>query len=81
MSQKPRVIVEVRDGLVVGIVADRAIEAVVVDHDTDGVPAEALREFPAAKGHTELVTAIEDDVDVSKGFIQAALKKLGLWYK
>ena len=79
MAHAPNVIIEVRGGRVCGIVADKRVNCVVVDHDVDGIPEKDLRRFPVAKGRTEGVVAEDwEEVDVSKGFVKDATKSLGL---
>jgi len=76
---KPNVIVEVRGGLVVGVVADSPVNVYVVDHDTEGADEDELRDFPVTKGQTEKVLLGDfTPVDRSKRFVGAALKALGI---
>lgn len=78
MAHAPNVIIEVRGGRICGIVADKHVNCIVVDHDVDGVPEEDLRQFPVAKGRTEGVVAEDwEEVDVFKDFVKDATKKLG----
>jgi hypothetical protein len=79
MANKPNVIVEVKCGAVVGVCADRAVNVYVVDHDRDGVGDEDLVDFPVSKGHIEKVKLDGfAPADRSRGFVQAALKKMGV---
>jgi len=76
---KPNVIVEVRGGLVEGVVADSPVNVYVVDHDIEGADTEDLHNFPVTKGQTEKVLLGDfTPVDRSKGFVGAALKALGI---
>jgi len=76
---KPNVIVEMRGGLVVGVVCDRAANVYVVDHDTEGADEDELRDFPVAKGQTEKVVLVDfNPVDRSEGFVRDVLKALGI---
>lgn len=77
MSQKPNVIIEVNGGVVTGIVANGNVRCVVVDHDTEGMDETTMKQFPVAKGRTEGVDGTDwGTVDVSVGFVKAALKAL-----
>lgn len=75
----PNVIIEVNGGLVAGVVTDVPVNVYVVDHDIEGFNEEDLREFPVAVGRTEQVALVEfAPADKSKGFVNAALKALGI---
>jgi len=74
----PNVIIELHSGLVSGIVADGKVRCVVVDHDTDGMDDDTMRQFPVSKGHTESVGATDwSVVDLSADFVKRAIKRLG----
>jgi hypothetical protein len=74
----PNVIIEVRGGIVQGIVSDGSVRCVVVDHDMDGVDRDNLSKYPVAKGKIEDVGATDwEKVDKNAGFVKSALKTLG----
>jgi hypothetical protein len=78
-APKPNIIIEIKGGLVTGIVTDRACRAVVVDRDTEGSAPMDLHSYPVVKGKTESVLANDwGRVDRSPGFVRAALKMLKL---
>jgi len=83
-KSKPTVIIEVQGGCVTGIVCDRAVNAVVIDHDTEGTFDDDLHRYPVSYSgkrgviETKKVMANEHDVDRSAGFVKAALKTLKL---
>jgi len=76
--RKPNVIVEVRGGLVDGIVSDSPVNVYVVDHDIEQADEEDLKDFPVAKGETKKVVLCNFDVDRNPGFVKSALKMLGI---
>ena len=75
---KVNVIVEVKNGFVVGVVADGPVNVYVADYDIEGANTEDLRDFPVAKGQTEKALVDTTPVDRNKGFVKAALKALGI---
>lgn len=79
MSKKADIIIEVRGGVVTGIVSDRLLNrVVVVDHDTDGMDETTMKQFPVDEGRTEGVDAqVWDEVDVSPKYVKFAIKTLG----
>jgi hypothetical protein len=83
-KNKPTVIIEVQGGCVTGISCDRAVNAVVVDHDTEGSLDEDLLDYPVSLSNeyrgiiTKKVMANEHVVDRCAGFVKAALKTLKL---
>jgi len=79
MSKRADIIIEVRGGVVSGIVSDRPLNrVVVVDHDTDGMDDTTKRQYPLALGRTVGVDAqVWDEVDVSPKYVKKAIKKLG----
>jgi hypothetical protein len=76
---KPNVIVEVRGGLVDGIVSDRPVNVYVVDHDIQRASPEDLKDFPQTQGETKKVILVDfTPVDRDSGFVKKALKLLGI---
>ena len=76
---KPNVIVEVRGGLVDGVVSDLPVNVYVVDHDIEQADEEDLKDFPVAKDETKKVVLVNFmGANRDPKFVKAALKMLGM---
>ena len=73
-ADTPRVIVTLEGGLVQGIVGDVALDAYVIDYDTEGTPLRDLVDIPQTGGSTSEGLMRGETVDVDPAWIARAVR-------